>query len=506
MHSVLSKRKYRLLIDLLCVGALIVMIVPILRFSMMAIPFADDFSYASNTRDAALEFSGVLKGILYRVYYEYLTFEGGMFKVFCMGVGSIPLLSGGILGLRLYLAFMHILFYSVLFIMIITVIGRITTGNKLAISIEVYTAVVFLLINSHLNEEMYTWALIQSAYVLPIIAMFLTIIFWIKRWETKEKKHYLVFSALAAICGFLASGSPFDITVLNCGICTILCCYAIRQLGRVRNELIILGSVYFGAVINLLSPGNRIRHGNEYGANLLGKTFVIALEHTMYKFGHLVLHTPFVIICIIIFFLFYYSINFNFDGKITYKHPIIFGTFWIIAISMTSWPYTFGNNVVKFEMLEGRVDYVLDIAFYMSVIIWIMYFSGYIKKKHLNQTTLKSWELKIFGGAFALAFISTFLIWGTRENEDFTTKVMYKKLFDSSAHNYSNYQEEILHMIEGGDNDVYIYYDYDKAPKTDRIIRGLRLTDDSEDTGLFWRNNAVARFYGKQHVYMIYPD
>ena len=81
-----------------CLIIVFAMIVPIWGYSLMAIPYADDFSYASNTREAAEKYGSIFVAIFARVWYEYLTFVGGMFKVFCMGIGSVPLLKWGILG------------------------------------------------------------------------------------------------------------------------------------------------------------------------------------------------------------------------------------------------------------------------------------------------------------------------------------------------------------------------------------------------------------------------
>lgn len=487
----------------ICVILVLVMIMPIMVYSFLAVPFADDFSYASNTRDAIGMSGSIIGGVLYRVWYEYLTFEGGMFKVFMMGVGSIPFLYGGLLGLRCYIALIHILFYVSLFVFIKTIVSYTVTGigRRWSVSFAVFTILTFWIINNQTNQEMYTWALIQSAYVVPIIFMFVSVTLFVKYLTAIDIKRQRILLVISGVLGFLSSEGPFNIAILNCGIIFFACYYAYVQLQKHKAVWCVFGAACLGAIINLVSPGNGIRHGDEWGIRTFVKTFIVAAEHTGVKAGDLLTKTPFLACAILLFILLFKACEYKFDGGLSYEHPIWFGILCAFGVTLTSWPYTFGGNMTEYRFFEKRVDFVLDISFYLVFIIWIMYVVGFVKK-HVSLVGVKDAD-KLF--TLGILFFAAVIVLGIKfAPDELTTEYMISALADGSALTYSNYQEELMQKIEGAGQEVEIFYEWKEVPRKNPIIIGLGMPGEDDDEILQWKNAAIARYYGKDSLIVHY--
>ena len=450
-------------------------------------------------------YGGLIRAEFARVWEEYLTFEGGMYKVFCMGIGSVPFLKWGIAGLRVYIAFVHFVFYGVLLWTLKQIVYRTASVHKWSLTIEIYAILVYWLINNQLNNQMYTWALIQSAYVIPVITMLCGIGMYIRHLDAQQQsKINMVFCVASSLCGFLVGGGPLDIAVLNSGLCFIACYYGYLHLERKRKEWLLFGFSVLGALINLISPGNGIRHGSEWGVGFFVNSFLIACNYTIRELSSLFTKTPFVFLVLILFLLVYKEVDPRRAKKITYDHPVFFGIFLFIGISLTSWPYTFGNGIDFKADFEGRVDYVFDVALYSVTILWIIYFAMYVKKYITIAFDDKTSSTRVYSGIIVALLVSSMMIVFRQNGEIITTRYMISSLADGSAQAYSDYQEEILRQVENGEGDIEIYYDWDKVPKKHPVIIGLRLTDEVDEPGIFWQNCAVARFYGKDNVYVHY--
>lgn len=501
-----NTNNYEKKLNVLCVVCSIciaLLVVPILIVSFMSIPYADDFSYASNVREDAEIYGGIVVALFTRVWTEYMTFEGGMFKVFLMNVGAVPMLKGGIVGLRIYIVCCHLAFYTGLFWFLGTVFNeRLISKDRLKLLLEVIVIIVFWIVNNRINREMYTWGLIQSAFVIPVIAMMIGLGLYIRYRNTiHEGRKRVLLCIFSSVLLFLVGGAPLNIVVLNCGLLIIACYYEYIEKGYDRWDWIVIGAALLGMIINLISPGNASRHGADWGIILFIKTYIVAIWHVFNKIGLLITETPFLPLCCVLLLIMYKGISYNDNEKITYDHPVFFAGFLLFGASIVNWPYTFGNSITSFGSFEGRCEWVSDCTVYALTVIWLVYLSKYIKKT--VKLEIKEKE-KVYSLTIGLMIAISVIIVLCKGIDNFTTPYMIKSLKNGSIKKYCEYQENILKEIEDGNGDIYIRYNCDEVDKNNPVIAGLRLGDDPSDSGLFWRNHAVARYYGKQNVYVEY--
>ena len=497
-------KKWKTASIVLCVGLLAVMLIPVFIYSCMSIPFADDFSYASNMREAIAEYGNIFTAFAVRVLAEYLIINGGMYKVFLMHAGAMSLLNGGINGERVYILCCHIAFYAVLFFFVKVVLRKLFSENAGMDSIlGIYTILVFWNINNQINDELFTWALIQSAYVIPVITMMIGEILYIKYTEIPAgKRSKAVCCGFAAFSFCLVAMSPPDIMVLGYGILAVMIYIRFRESKLAVGDWIIVASTVAGSLVNVLAPGNTVRHGDGFGLWLIWRSFWVALWHTLTNIGGYLVRTPFLILCILMFVIIYRSIDKDHSEKITYEHPVLFLLFLILGIAVSNWMFSFGTSLTENNGFDGRVDWVCDIGIYFSMVIWLYYLAVYIKKRVVNVEIKDSDRLQRMLAVGAI--IVSLMVIGTVGKENFTTTYMISSLLDGSSAEYVRYQESIIDEVQAGEDDVYITYDCTQCLKRNPIVVGLRLCDNPDDTGLFWKNKAMARYYGKNQVFIEY--
>lgn len=481
-----------------------IIIIPILIVSCMSIPFADDYSYASNVREDAEVFGSTMAALFTRVWAEYITYEGGMFKVFMMNLGSLPLLKGGVVGLRIYILCCHIVFFGTLLWFLSTIFNaRVIREKRYNIVLALYAIMVFWIVNNKMNYEMYTWALIQSAYVVPVVFMMLGLGLYVKYRNASERNgKYYFYCISSAFFMFVTGGSPLNVVVLGCGLLFIACYYEIIEKGYDKRDWIIIGSALLGAIINILSPGNAGRHGSDWGVELFYKSFIVSLLHVIKKIGALTMETPFLPLCLLVFFILYKGTAYDNEEKISYDHPAAVAGLFLLGAALVSWPYTFGNGITGLVDYEGRVEWVSDITVYALLLVWMVYFVKYIKKRVIRVEVIDGARIRFLCIGILIVFSGVLIV--SRGMENYTTVYMLKSIENGSLKKYSEYQEMIIGEIEKGEGDIYIRYNRDEVEKKNPVIAGLRLCDDPNDTGLFWRNCAIARFYEKQNVFIEY--
>ncbi len=488
-------KKDKIFSGILIVACAIV-IIPILYYSFLSVPYADDFSWTTKTREYLDKYGNLFIAGLVFAGSTYMNFQGTFVGNFlCMFCA--PMFRGGIIGLRIYNTMCLVLLFGALFYMILMFSRTVKGSFDSVLALTVYGGALFCLTNNYMNSEIYTWYTVMNMYVLPAAFMMIGAGCYLL-YTGSQKRGWIS----AAIFGALAAGGAINLATLCCGIYLFVAVYGVVCLKKHREELFPFFITVVVTFVNVIAPGNYARYDLDGNKISIVEAFLSGYIHGIRQLVEASKNTPLIVVCAFVFLVICFRVNFDSVDFRFKAHPIVVALLFSICVGIVNLPYTYGaKRGLSSELFEGRAFFVQDLALYLLLMLWLFYLAGYISEKHPEFSAQRSHViLTIIFSFFYLAMFANL-----SGGKTLTTPYMISSIVDGSAHAYSDYQEEILGAIEGGDEVIYIYYDYNKAPAKDRFIQGLRLCDD-ENSEMFWINSAIANYFGKEKIYVVYPD
>lgn len=472
-----------------------VMVLPVLYYSMLSIPYADDFSCAREALEYSKSEGNYLLGALYGTRRYWIEFQGsytGIFLVLFLNAFA----RWGLIGLRVFNTICMVLFYVSMLLLVNRFVS--SNDNKSKLLIPTFLIVLFWSTNNYIYSEVYTWNNVIVIYIIPLIFTFLGEALYI---DYVRNQNYLYI--LAALVGIVIGGGTINIATLGCGLYFLTACYGLIQ-AKVDSKVKLFTPVAVAIVatlVNVLAPGNFVRwDGVNDDVNIL-LVLSTAFLNVIKRIWQLSIGTPFVVLAVIIFVVVFNYCDYNFDGKLSYKHPVALAIILLLGATLVNFPYVLG---VKFqsinETFQDRGLFVQDITIYLLLVVWIYYFAAFLRTKLQNFKFNKSHYRLI-----VMALMTNVLLIVGDNGVNLGTPYMISTIFDGSAHDYSDYQEELMEKVEHGDDEVVIWYDTKNHSKTDRIIIGLRL-GDVEGRWDYWHNTTMANYYGKKLLRVIYGE
>lgn len=478
-------------------GGVLAILLPIMYYSMLSIPFADDFGCARESIEYVNECGSWLLGALKGTGDYYIRFQGSYTGIFFM-IYLNAFSRWGLIGLRIFNTLCILLFFVSLFILVaaFTYDEKKEWKNNCALALGIFLIILFWITNNYMYSEIYTWHNVIVIYIIPLIFVFLGEAFYIV-YVRRQNNAWILASAM----GILLGGGAINLATLGCGMYLFTTIYGLCQKEiKDKAKLIIpLASSIIGTLVNVFAPGNFARWGDEKETKILLICFA-SFGNVVTRLWYFITNTPFIVLILFMFIIAYKYTQYNFEGKLTYRHPIIFAVIEIVGCAIVDFPFALGYRVETLSnTFPDRAFFVQDVAIYLLTTIWVYYFAGYIKKNHSEFCVDRSHVII----SIVLSFAFLALMCGNGKYENYTTPYMVRSILDGSAHDYSDYQESIMEMVSEGDDDVIIYYDTNNHAINDKFIRGLRLSDDV-DRWDYWRNAAMAHYYGKRSVQVFY--
>ena len=490
----LSNRKTILFAVLLCLVSMTI-IIPVLCYSMLSIPYADDFSDARGSLEYLGQYGNWLVAALYRTRNFWVTFQGSYTGLFLVSFYN-SYATGGILGLRLFNTVSMASFYLSLLYLVYVFCK--TGKRKWILTLSVYTVIIYWITDNYIYSEIYTWNNVICIYVVPLIFVFAGEGLYIE--YVRRQGFYWI---PASVCGFFIGGGTINIATLGCGLFLITVVYGIFQRNLIKSIKVYIPFVFtvVCTLFNTLAPGNFIRWDSDGDVSLI-RVAIVSVYSILKCITRISTTTPFIATLIILVIVAHkYGVH-ELDGKITYAHPLLVGVMYVTACGVVNFPYCLGNNLDRIgSTFEDRALFVQDVSIYLLTVLWIFYFSGFIRKRFVEFEFGKIHA----ASAFVVCATSLLLIWGYDGFGNMGTPFMIRTIADGSAKDYAEYQEEIIDQIRYGDNVQTIYYDSAHHEKKHPIIRGLRLSDDPERWDM-WFNNAIAGYFGKVVPIIVYND
>ena len=246
-------KRYKLISSLCIVLQIILvmrMIIPVLIACSYTFFDADDFSnairlqaYKGNTLTVAVK---VMANI-------WTTWQGTFFGNFLLGFS--PAKYGGIDSLHVYLIFAAIFLFASLYFALLSMSS--VWKIRAVMAGWVYLAVIWSMMSMSYYQEIFYWYTGSVMYTIPLaLGMFGT-----GMAVYAQKKRSIWMSVIAAICVFCMAGGALQIAGVGCYL-LLLAAFGFYM--RDRKIPMYLSIVFIaalvGAILNVIAPGNYIRH------------------------------------------------------------------------------------------------------------------------------------------------------------------------------------------------------------------------------------------------------
>lgn len=461
--------------------ASVLVVLPIAYLALHSIPAADDFSNANVVSNLLKDngnsyFLASLAGSagIYETTGGYYT--AIFFNYFCS-----PFLRAGLLGIRIFNCFGNLFFFASLFFMVRSVV-KVMVADSRGLTWGVFFALLFCLTNNYMNQEIYGWYVVVVAYIIPISFCLLMVAFYVLALNS-GKKRYVV---LAALFGFLASGSSLNVAALNCGLSLLLLYVGVRKFDATKISLCITAFILLGGIINAVSPGNFVRRGFESpDYNVVGAA-VVSVRLVVSRMVYLLSFTPFPVIAICVSLAFFSKLDPN--GKLTCTLPqlLVATVLFFVGVVVVNFPVSLGYPNGAFP---DRVVFVQDLAIYLLSFIWFGLLSIWAKSLFPTAKPSKSMLLSI--GVACVLFCCNLLAF--RGLDEWTTPYIIGTAANGSISEFADYEMGMLDEIrDSPDKDVVI----DRPEASYKLLYPENLSNDKDN----WINVAVAKYYGKDSV------
>ena len=465
-----------------------VMILPVLYYARKSFPAGDDFVYAASMRRYLADHGSYLAAAWHENVDYYKSFSGLYFVTFLNCLIS-PLLRGGTRGIRIVNTILQTVSIACLFVLVRTFVRDILRkGSRMTWFL--FCVLLFAIINNAANSQIYTWFCILVGYNLPVGIILLGVAFLIHAYATDNAKLYIP----AAFCAFLGSGASLNITVLNCGLFLIYCCYGFVILQKKKGSLAVFLSAMAGGIINAVCPGNFTRHDSmSNGINLVA----VIRKSAMYSLDRIInrLFNPaFLVILIVLFVVLLISIDysecsFNFRYLIPGALIVWFGVF------LVDLPVFMGYGGTS---IPDRCKFVQDMTIYLLSFLWLLYFTGWVKKRFGNFVFSNE-----HGMILAVILILSLSISINMEDDGimhFGTPYMISTIVNGDLEDYVHFEYGLMDRIRDYDG-ADVVFDPGEIPYNP-YIQYLYIDTDPEH----WMNQALAEYYGKNTVRVEYND
>lgn len=457
--------------------AILLIVLPLLILTFYTVPGADDYSntlamfHADGGRWLVRAFKCTVE-----MYNNWQGAFTGAFSVY-YGLGIYE--KYGMTGLHIQ-NFITTLAYFVSYFFAYFGIWRMGI-NKRNVKTDIAGLLLFNIILFGFLHETYIadafyWRSGSGMYTIPLILLYLSV--WMYSVYVKNKKAGCLL--LSSVLSFFAAGGSLGISVIVCTLYLGAVLWKKISSGKVGSILFVFISGLAGTLLNVIAPGNYIRHDTyetEYE--------IIKICWYTLKYSFSVIGEQFSSGILIVFFIIsMISIKWILNGiKIKFDHPCLVILYAVISMIAVNFPVCFGYSS---DSPNGRAEFVAKVSIYFFAAGMLWYLAGYIVcylQLDLNRNIIVTLFICCLVAAKGWGYPNAWI-------EQKPLKVYFdlgygkaKKFYETSLY--------ILNELQNSDcEDVVVTvkeYDYFD------VIRGIGLTPDKE----YWANKDIAEYYKK---------
>ena len=461
------------IILILSVAVFTFMVFPVVIASSYTFLQEDDFAHAM---DIGIFEENIIKLFITAIKWDikmYFTWQGTYTSMFLQAFLS-PLNGFGLAELKIVMVVNAILFIMSLISIVYSVCKHCKIGlSKAAMLLTMCTIGIFGFTSW---TEVFYWFSGAVSYSIPLSFAFIGISLTL----ISKKKFGQV---CAAILMFIASGGSLEVAGTGCFILLMICVIK-KMMGNIeRKDYIIFIVSVFGAIINVIAPGNYTRHSviDDSGLHFIDaaiNSFDIVIEYTEQLFYD----TPFILI---IFMAILVGIN---TGKINRVRQDIC---WVIIILSSVLPFVTGFPVCLAyngtSYFPNRCEFVEVTIIVISLVV-IAINVGYILSEKVEGFFSKVTCLVLI--LFLIAMPSINPAWKLSELVPYT---MLEQIAEDEFGNYNKKVNDLYYSIGVDENeDVFVY----SIPKEIDNFPMVAIAEDMEGRV----NPSIAEYYGKSSL------
>ena len=449
-----------------------------LRF---ALPAADDFSNAV-MYFSFVDQSNTLLAPFYAVCWAYMNWQGTYFSVFFDELFR-PYDRWGLIGFRVYLFVIIVLLaIAVLYFAYVLCMKEWKVEKRTTIFIVQFSLLYFFF-NSFTAGEIFYWYTGVSTYTFPlVICLFGSSMYM--QYCNGEKVAKFFYTAI--ILGFLTSGTTLQVAAV---VCTIYLLIWISMYEREQSFVLWIRRgipffvTAFGALINVVAPGNYARHNLVSESYSIGQVAVWTLvESTRQIIGTLrdsVL--PFFLVV-----LFLIALLNVWRNNLKLPRLIVRSIFVMAIIPINIFPVCLGyhqpNLGAERNYYICRVCICVALA-YLSI-LWGQYIGSYLKIQMRKE------ELLLFGMICVLLVTQTGMF---RKYYDGTSGRVWIQLRTGELQECEQKWRLVLEELENSTGGDVVIEDMN-IPET--ILKTPGLTNEADH----WINVCVSEYYGVNSI------
>lgn len=218
---------------------------------------ADDFSNALALRAYENSIWEFMYGCIIYTKNTYMNWQGTYFSAFVQAILN-PLNAFGLPQLRIVMVLNALMFFFSLIFFILT-FSKVILKQSYHTKVFYCACVVFIIVNSRAYTEIFYWFCGAMVYCIPTTCLLISLSFFILSNIAIQKK--IICTVLAMLFSIGSQGGVLAISGSGCYAVFVLCLLFWMQTKKFspRNLGIVL--VYCcGAIINVIAPGNYVRH------------------------------------------------------------------------------------------------------------------------------------------------------------------------------------------------------------------------------------------------------
>lgn len=434
---------------------------------------ADDFSHSVAVGVFDENIVGLFIAAVKYSKHMYMTWQGTYFAMFLQAFLS-PLNGFGIVELKIVMVLNFILFCGTLFAGVYSFVYKISQDNRYCI--PVYAAVVTIIFVFQAWTEVFYWFSGAVSYTIPLSIGMIAI-------AGSVSEHSKIKYIIEIICVLCAVGGSLEVAGLICFWLLMILLLALFNKMEIKGKLGLFIFAVLGALINVIAPGNYVRHDEIDNSGLhIGRCILYTVDIVKDSVKWLFLNTPVIIIVLMMVCL---------GASVGLKRNInnVWKAVTMIILSMaspfiTAFPvclaYSYGTY------FPNRCEFVLIFSIIVSVgVIGLetgLILSRVLKKKYYLE------YISIVLGVLSLLYIGKI----GRLNDNTFVRGVYG-IINGSYKTYSKKANDVYDKIGMSKQDDVII---DSIPKPVSDFPEITIYDDENN----WVNEAIAEYYGKKSV------
>lgn len=477
----------------------ILSLIPILYLAQYARPSGDDYNYGVLTHIAWLETHSlieVFKAGIKTVKQMYSGWNGNWFTVFLF-------------------SFMPEVFAPYTFVVVpYIMVGALTFGTAAFLyyiivkicgfsrEYAVIVSVLLLFVSFQFIPStaigMY-WFVGATQYIIPHMLALLALTFGVRYYNTNKIRNIVY----ASIFMFMVGGSSYFSSLLVFMVYIAMIIVFVRKRKDILWLLLPFGIGAVGFIIQCISPGNKVRAGDDFGFYFSDAIFTIieSLRQGVTGIFKYFKDKPFIYMALFICALFMWEAILKMKKKVKFCYPLLAVIFLFGIYSAMYAPKIYSGVAVSLGP-----DTIIYFTFLITALLTIIYVEGwtiqklrkrdnhdFINNYLLNETSYRN---KVLIPALAICIIITFINHGWFRNS--VDKRVYDYVHSGQAEDFRDQiQSQMDILLDVSIKEAYL------VPINDNQgpLMHMPVTTDPDN----FTNRVVKDFYQKEKVVMIEP-